>query len=123
MSQFLLDTDVLIDFLRGQLKAVAFFDNIDNALISAISVAELYVGARTSHEETELAAFLHFFQISPVNEVIAKTAGQYRRKYGPSHGSGLADCIIAATTYTCHATLVTRNKKHFPMLKNVLVPY
>jgi predicted nucleic acid-binding protein len=49
--------------------------------------------------------------------------GLWRRDFGPSHGVGLADAVIAATAAEKGATLVTTNRKHFPMLTSVLVPY
>ncbi|MFN5219653.1 MAG: hypothetical protein ACK5FE_01870 [Cyanobacteriota bacterium] len=42
---------------------------------------------------------------------------------GPSHGTGLADALIAASAEAAGATLVTLNRRHFPMLADVLVPY
>jgi len=36
---------------------------------------------------------------------------------------GLADALIAATADVKQATLVTLNKKHFPMLQDISVPY
>jgi len=46
MSNFLmLDTDVLIDFLRGHPEAIQLLETSDHEFwISAVSVAELYVG-------------------------------------------------------------------------------
>jgi predicted nucleic acid-binding protein len=43
----LLDTDILIDYLRGQVKAVAFLKKTRrHLLVSALTVAELHVGVR-----------------------------------------------------------------------------
>jgi predicted nucleic acid-binding protein len=36
---------------------------------------------------------------------------------------GLADALIADTAEEAHATLVTFNKRHFPMLDEIQVPY
>ncbi|MFZ3115096.1 MAG: PIN domain-containing protein [Syntrophales bacterium] len=49
-------------------------------------------------------------------------AGLYRRQYGPSHGVGLADALIAATAEANDAKVATLNKTHFPMIE-VVVPY
>jgi predicted nucleic acid-binding protein len=58
-----------------------------------------------------------------VDEAIAVKGGLYRRDYSKSHNTGLADALIAATAEIKNAELVTLNKKHFPMLSNVIVPY
>jgi predicted nucleic acid-binding protein len=42
---FLIDTDVLIDYLRDETAAVSYLESLPPPLlISAISVAELYAG-------------------------------------------------------------------------------
>jgi predicted nucleic acid-binding protein len=46
-----------------------------------------------------------------------------KARYGKSHGVGLVDALIAATAKLHGYRLVTLNKKHFPMLDNVLIPY
>ena len=50
-------------------------------------------------------------------------AGLWRRHYSRSHGTDLADALIAASVEEAGATLATLNRRHFPMLAHVLVPY
>lgn len=121
---FLIDTDVLIDYLRDETVAVSYLEGLrPPLLISAISVAELYAGVREGNERLALDAFLDAFEIVPVDEEIAVAGGLYRRGYGKSHGTGLNDALIAATTTLRNATLVTLNHKHFPMPLSLTVPY
>lgn len=118
------DTDVLIDYLRGRLQAVAFLEETDQPLAaSVITVAELYVGVRDGEERRRLDAFVAAFDVLGLDRQAAVVAGLWRRQYGPSHGMGLADALIAATVEAAGATLVTLNRRHFPMLAQVLVPY
>ncbi len=120
----LLDTDVLIDYLRARIEAVAFLEGLSESLIvSTITVAEVYAGVREGKERRVLDRFLRAFEIVPVDEEVAKQGGLLRRDYGPSHGVGLADALVAATAKIRQATLVTLNKRHFPMLEEVLAPY
>ena len=86
-------------------------------------MAELYAGVREGDERTALEAFLAAFEVVPVDQAIAIKGGLYRRDYGKSHSTGLADALIAATADSRQATLVTLNAKHFPMSPNALVPY
>jgi predicted nucleic acid-binding protein len=58
-----------------------------------------------------------------VDAAIAVRGGLFRRDYAKSHGVGIADALIAATAEVAGATLVTLNRKHFPMLASVVVPY
>ena len=59
----------------------------------------------------------------PLDGKAAVVAGLWRRQYGRSHGTGLADALIAASADAVGGTLVTLNQRHFPMLANLLIPY
>jgi predicted nucleic acid-binding protein len=117
------DTDVLIDYLRDQPQAVVFLEGTEQPLaISAITVAELHAGVLDGEERRRLDAFVAAFEVLPLDRQPAQRAGLWRRQYGPSHGTGLADALIAASAEAAGATLVTLNRRHFPMLAEVLVP-
>lgn len=123
---YLLDTDIIIDCLRGKQKALSFVEKVITqkvCYISTISVAELYAGVRAGKEQKLLEEFLNAFEMVTVSSDIAQTGGLYRRDYGKSHGVGLADALIAATANACHAQLASLNKKHYPMIEDVHVPY
>lgn len=123
-KRLLLDTDVLIDYLRGEARAVTYLEGrTETLLISAITVGELFAGVREGKERTALSAFLSAFEIVAVDAGIAERGGLFRRDYVNSHNTGLADAIIAATAEQVQAQLVTLNRKHFPMLTDVRVPY
>jgi hypothetical protein len=120
----LLDTDVLVDFFRGQSKAVAFINaHSDRIILSAVVVAELFAGAKGSAEEGSLEEFVSLFRVVPVNVEIAKAGGLYKSKFGKSHGVGLADAILAATAEAENAELKTLNTKHYPMLRGLAPAY
>ena len=118
------DTDVLIDYLRDQPQAVAFLEGTEQPLAtSVITIAELYAGVRDGQERQRLDVFVAAFDVLDLDLQSAQCAGLWRRQYGPSHGTGLADALIAACAEAAGATLVTLNRRHFPMLAEVLVPY
>lgn len=122
--QLLIDTDVLVDFLRGQKTAVDFINTYsDRIILSAIVVAELYAGVKGDAEQTALQDFVSLFQIVPVSAEIGKAGGLYKRDYGRSHGVGLADAILAATAEAENAELKMLNVKHYPMLKDIKPAY
>ncbi|MEW6351166.1 MAG: type II toxin-antitoxin system VapC family toxin [Thermodesulfobacteriota bacterium] len=124
VAHLLIDTDVLIDCLRGYPQAVRFLEERDERLfVSAITAAELYAGVREGDERFRLDRFLQGFEIVPIDLRLAISRGLHRREFGKSHGVGLADAIIAVTAIHLGSLLVTLNRKHFPMLENVLVPY
>ena len=120
----LFDTDVLIEYLRGRQRAAQFFGSLDDEplYVSVITVAELYAGVRED-EERSLADFLELFDKVPLDSAVARRAGLLTNHYGPTHGTGLADAVIAASADTTNATLVTFNDRHYPMVDNVTVPW
>ena len=123
-ERLLIDTDVLIEYLRGRSEAVEFLEGLTSDLyISVISVAELFAGVRDDKEERSLKQLFLAFVILPVTEKTARLGGLYRRDYGGSHGTGLADALIAATSEENGADLITFNRRHFPMISRITVPY
>ena len=123
-KSLLLDTDVLVDFFRGNSRAVAFVNAQSGRIIlSSIVVAELYAGVKGESEQVLLDSFISLFRVIPVGTEIARAGGLYKRDYGKSHGVGLADAILAATAEAENAELKTLNIKHYPMLKKLSPAY
>jgi predicted nucleic acid-binding protein len=120
----LVDTDVLVDFLRGLDKAVAVVNACQGRIIlSAIVVGELYAGVKGEKELATLDAFVSLFRVVPVTAEIARLGGLYKRDYGKSHDVGLADAMLAATAMSEGAELKTLNVKHYPMLDGLAAAY
>jgi len=123
-NAILVDTDVLIDFLRGNDKAITFIDKFSSHIIlSPIVVAELYAGVKGANELSVLDNFVSFFRVVPIDSEIAKAGGLYKRDFGKSHGVGLADAILAATADKENAELMTLNINHYPMIKGIKSAY
>src|SRR5262245_12209772 len=122
-TRLLIDTDVLIDYLRAYPDAVSYVEaQRERLLISVVTVAELYAGVREGEERSRLERFLRAFEIIPLDQRLAIQGGLYRRDYSKSHNVGLADALIAATAMQRQVPLVTLNRRHFPMLQDVIVP-
>ena len=123
-DSIIVDTDVLVDFLRGNKKAIAFVNEFSSRIIlSSIVVAELYAGVKGDAELTILENFISLFRIVPLTAVIAKNGGLYKRDFGKSHGVGLADAVLAATAIAEKAELKTLNVRHYPMLSGLEPAY
>lgn len=120
----LVDTDVMVDYLRGHPKAVALVQKYSTRIVlPSIVVAELYAGAKGEMELAALDRFVGLFRVVPVSAEIARAGGLYRRDYIKSHGVGLADAIVAATNDAEDADLRTLNVKHYPMFKGLKPAY
>lgn len=114
----LIDSDILIDHLRGRESARDFLTDClergDELLCSVITHAELVAGLR-SGEESQIRALLSLFEPRPIGIETAQLAGHYRRQFARSHGVELPDALIAAAARLADATLNTKNVKHYPM--------
>jgi len=120
----LIDTDVMIDFLRGHPKAVALVKKHSSRIIlSSIVIAELYAGVRGDEELDTLDNLVSLFRVIPVSPSLARAGGLNKRDYSKAHGVGLADAIVAATCEAENAELKTLNIKHYPMLKGLKPAY
>jgi tRNA(fMet)-specific endonuclease VapC len=117
MGFVLLDTDILINVLRGIEKAKLYVQNsaMSGTIIgcSVLTVAEIYAGMRT-HEKEKTDSLLDGLEIIEVTRSIAEKAGLYKATV-KSQALELDDCIIAATAFEMKATLATGNGKHYPM--------
>lgn len=126
INRYLLDSDILIEHLRGRQQAASYILTLKSQgelLVSAVTVAELFAGVRQEGDKDAIDALLRLARIIPVDEPIAIQGGLYRQRYGKTHGTGLMDALIAATAEEVGANLVTFNRRHFPMIADLQVPY
>jgi predicted nucleic acid-binding protein len=122
----LVDTSVLIDYLRGHPQAgeVLEVERAVNPLHSSeITRLEILSGMRP-HEEAGTRALLNTLVWHPVDEEVAEQAGVLGRRWLASHHTiDSADLAIAATAILCGSRLLTRNVRHFPMFEDLRSPY
>jgi len=124
MIGVLLDTCVLIDYLRDRAAAVEFMRRLEaRPAVSVISAAELYAGSRPPAEQQRIDALLAQLLVKEIDLEIARLGGTFCQQYRRSHGVEIPDALIAATAQVHGARLVTRNARHFPMFDDLLVPY
>ena len=119
-----IDTDIMIDYLRGNKKAVSFVnERTDRIIFSPIVVAELYAGVKGEQEQTVLDELFSLFPVIPLTMETARVGGLLKRDFEKSHGIGLPDAILAATVQSEKAELGTLNVKHYPMMKRLKPAY
>lgn len=124
MSKVLLDTDVLIEVLRGKEKAKVFLQSITRNAVpccSVISVAELCAGMYPDEQDATFS-LIDALLIIPVSRQIAECSGQFKRN-SKSQKLELADCLIAATAWVEGAALATGNVKDYPMKEITILPF
>ena len=117
----LVDTDVIIWFLRGHAKAARVLEDLNNPVISVITYIELVQGMRNKAELRAFRATLRGWNIpiAPVNEDVCSRAVYYMEEYFLSGGLRLADALIAATAATMVLPLLTGNVKHYKAIKDL----
>jgi tRNA(fMet)-specific endonuclease VapC len=113
----LIDTDIVIDFLRRKEYARELLEqHAEHGLlaVSTLTHLEIYQGMRKG-EETATNAFLDGMIAIPVDIPLARLAGGMLGELR-SRGItvGIADAIIAATAITLDTPLLTNNTAHYP---------
>ncbi|MGH9156648.1 MAG: type II toxin-antitoxin system VapC family toxin [Acidimicrobiales bacterium] len=111
-----LDSTVLIDYLRGR----GVVDRVDSALeagemlaTTSVNVEEIVRGLRSGGEEPARLLF-EGLVVLDIGRREGWLAGEWRRE-AASKGTTLsqADCLIAATAWTAGARLATANVSDF----------
>ena len=117
----IIDTDVMIWFLRGNQRAVDFVVEAMPFSISVVTYMELVRGMRDKRELAKMKkAFVDMdVEILPLTERISLRASDYVETYSLSHSMDLADALIAATCVEENDTLVTANDKHYKVVKDL----
>ena len=118
MIKVLLDSDVIIEWLRGH---EPFVSQISNMLAShsdlywtPVSVAEIHADVR-KNEESVIANLFVLLEPLEISVQTGRRAGLYLKTYARSHGVELGDALIAASASTEDLPLWTLNRKHYPM--------
>jgi predicted nucleic acid-binding protein len=115
---------VLVDHLRALQRATDYVVGLEERpSCSEISRIEIIQGLRSSERQGAEELF-ELIEWVPVDEAVARRAGELGRRWRRSHpGIGVADLAIAATAEQADASLVTCNVKHFPMFPELQAPY
>jgi len=118
-SDFLLDTGIIMRYLRKNSRAADLLDYLEDIgaiSVSTITYMEILILCRP-HEEQ--ATLLFFDRVPPliVSREIAQKAALLIRKYPAAFGKDnprqYPDALIGATAWQRGSTLVTLNTQHF----------
>jgi predicted nucleic acid-binding protein len=117
----LIDTDVLIWYMRGNEKAYKIIENSNNFFISVVTYMELLQGLRNKKELNNLRKALHGWntQILYISEEISAKAMFYVEQHFLSHSVQLADALIGATAIAYGFPILTGNDKHYKVMKHL----
>ena len=116
-----IDTDVLIWYMKGNEKAYKVIENSKNFFISVITYMELVQGMRNKNELNNLRRALHVWnsKILYISEEISVKAMFFVEQHYLSHSIQLADSLIGATAIAYGLPILTGNNKHYKIFKNL----
>ncbi len=117
----LIDTDVLIWYLRGNENSYLAIEKAGIFQISVISYMELVQGMRSKQELAELQKALKIWntKILYISENISTKAMFYVEQYYLSHSMQFADALIGATAVTYAIPIMTGNNKQYKAIKDI----
>ncbi len=116
MKRIVVDTNVIVDYLRQPRKETLFKKLVKDGnlkiLLPAVCLTELYVGksAIRPKEEARLKRAVGKTKLVLANKKISKRAGVLMREYSNLY---LGDALVAATALEEKAPLCTFNRTHF----------
>ena len=117
----LIDTDVIIWYMRGNLNALKAIEKNKGFRISAVTYMELVQGMRNKNELATLRKALKSWgtKIIYITEEISSRAIFYVEQHYLSHSMQLADALIGATAVSHGIPLLTGNDKHYKIVKEI----
>lgn len=119
----LVDTDVLIWYLKGNNNARQEVEALSGFFISVVTYIELVQGMRNKQELIALRRALRLWnaKVLYISEDVSAKAMFYVEQYYLSHSMQLADALISATAVANGLDLFTGNAKYYRVLKDISV--
>lgn len=119
MASYLLDTTVIVNYLRGKPATVRLVKRIfaegSSLGCCPINIIEVCAGALEKEKEAT-RQFLDSLEYYELTKETAMMAGEYKRYYQKKGTTlSLPDVAIAAVAIANDLTLLTDNRKHYPM--------
>jgi predicted nucleic acid-binding protein len=119
-TSFLADTDIFIDYLNGIERMRWLLDSPRNRVYySAVTKKELLSKrGLSSMERHRIWLLLLKHRLIPLDVKIAESFSYLLKKYS-RHGLRKADALVAATAWSRHLPLLTRNTKHYRFISEI----
>ena len=118
-----IDTDVLIWYMKGNEKAYHAIEHSEFFYISVVTYMELVQGMRNKKELTALrkALFGWNAKVLYISEEISIKAIFFVEQHYLSHSIQLADALIGATAISNGQPILTANDKHYKIFKDLQI--
>ena len=121
----LLDTDVMVDILRGNEQAKIWLQSVDEIGMPGFVAMELIQGCRNAREQRILEKELSAYQLYWPGAEDCNRAMKTFLSHHLSDNIGLLDALIGETAIGLNAELATFNVKHYRAINALqsLQPY
>ena len=121
----LIDSAILIDYLRGYSPSGQWIHSMNHLGVSRAVLLELIEGTADKRAYRKVIELVGQFELVDTTTEDVRWATDMLVQYRHSHNVDTFDCLIAASSFRLDVPLYTRNHKHFaPMLGNsVIIPY
>jgi len=120
-----IDTCILIDFLRAKDKTKTELfkvSEIGNLCISAVTLYELYMGATSDSKMNDVKLLTEDLIVLPFDDEVSKKAAEiYHHLKSIHHLIEFRDIFIAATCIVNELPIKTLNVKHFCNIKDLKI--
>jgi len=118
---YLLDTCILIDYLRGDPSVYDLLakDEKIKLSMSTITMMELMIGALNKREVIYIQKAFSKIDIIYIDNDISKMAEDFIIQYSKSHNLQIDDALIAATAIKMNIELITYNVSDFRFIPNI----
>ncbi len=125
MVKALLDTNILVDFLRRYALAEDWLEGKSDLGVTRAVWLEVLQGVQNGAEQRRAIRLLKDFELVELTTSDFEWATKQLIKFGLSHSIEAFDCLIAAPAHRLQLPLYTRNLKHFTPLLGKLAekPY
>ncbi len=123
--KILIDTSVIIDYLRKTNKPKALLWNLRSnydCFMSTITVFELLAGANTDEKKDDIQKIVKWIEPVSFDKRTAEVAAWFYQDLKKiNQGIEFRDIFIAATAYCFNYSLATMNIKHYSRIKEVVL--
>ena len=123
MNIIFCDTNILINAFNGRRDTIDALHSIglDNIVLSAITVMELYQGMGNKLEMMQMRKKIAGYDVIHIDAYISDMAIDLIHKYRLSNGLLIPDALIAATAIAYNIPLFTYNLKDFKYIKGITI--
>ena len=123
----LVDTDVMVDILRGHSPALAWLNSLgsDSLGIPGLVAMEMVQGCRTQAEQRRVVRVLRPYSLYWPSQQDCTRAYDDFVAYHLTRNLGILDALVAETAVGMHVELATFNQKHYAAVKALITtqPY